>query len=241
MESIPVLRLNKYIAHCGVCNRRKAIEIIKSGEIKVNEEVETNPFYELKEHDNVSYKGKQIVIEEKKVYLLLNKPKNMPLIHSTEMTKPDVMALIKKKTDVTVFPIDQLLESSAGLMVLTNDTQVLEKFNSPDHKCKKVYQVSLQQEISTSDMQKMKDGVELNGKTVKVVGIDHIRDLGHDALGIEIHNGDDHIINEVFKLLGYQVTKLDRTYFAGLTKKDLTRGWSRFLTEKEVIFLKHFS
>ncbi len=235
-----ILRLNKFVAHCGIANRRKAMEIIKAGEIRVNDTAELNPFYELKAEDIVIYKGKILEIEEKKVYILLNKPKNMPIKHQGEHTKPDVMELMKKKTEAKVTAIDSLTEMSAGLLILTNDKEAIEKFKGGNRKVKKVYQVSLNKNITDEDLIKIRSGIDIKGTVFSVLGINHVQDLGVDAIGIEVMKGSDEDIILVFATLGYEVIKLDRTFYAGMTKKDLKRGWSRFLTEKEVIFLKHF-
>ncbi len=235
-----ILRLNKFVAHCGIANRRKAMEIIKAGDIRVNDTAELNPFYELKAEDKVTYKGKILEIEEKKVYILLNKPKNMPIKHQGEHTKPDVMELMKKKTEVKVTAIDSLTEMSAGLLILTNDKEAIEKFKGGNRKVKKVYQVSLNKNITDEDLTKIRSGIDIDGTVFSVLGINHVQDLGVDAIGIEVMKGSDEDIIRVFATLGYEVIKLDRTFYAGMTKKDLKRGWSRFLTEKEVIFLKHF-
>jgi len=235
-----ILRLNKFVAHCGIANRRKALEIIKAGEILVNDAEELNPFYELKTDDKVTYKGKVLEIEEKKVYILLNKPKNMPIQYLQENTKPDVMELMKKKTDLKVTAIDSLSEISAGLLILTNDKEVIEKFKNGNRKVKRVYQVTLDKNITEEDLSKIRSGIDLEGHLFSVLGINHVQDLGVDALGIELMKGSDEDIFRVFATLGYEVSKLDRTFYAGMTKKDLKRGWSRFLTDKELIFLKHF-
>ncbi len=235
-----VLRLNKFVAHCGVANRRKAMEIIKAGEISVNDVAELNPFYELKPDDKVKYKGKDLEIAEKKVYLLLNKPKNMPMSHDGEASKPDIDTLMKKKTDIKLTPIDGLSESAAGLLILTNDKELIEKFKVGNRKVKKVFQVSLDKKISEEDLAKIRAGIELNGKIFPVLGVNHVQDLGVNEVGVEIMSGTDMEINQLFTSLNYEVLKLDRTFYAGMTKKDLKRGWSRFLNEKEVIFLKHF-
>ncbi|HMR89649.1 MAG TPA: pseudouridine synthase [Saprospiraceae bacterium] len=235
-----ILRLNKFVAHCGVTNRRKAMEIIKAGEISINNVVELNPFYELKPEDIVTYKGKYLEIAEKKVYLLLNKPKNMPFKHEVASSKPDIAALMKKKVDVSVTPIDALSENSAGLVILTNDKELIEKFKAGERKIKKVFQVSLDKKISEEDLLKIRAGIELNGKLFAVQGVNHVQDLGENEVGIEVMSGTDEDIVQLFATLNYEVQKLDRTFYGGMTKKDLKRGWSRFLTDKEVIFLKHF-
>ena len=164
----------------------------------------------------------------------------MLVSHPSEAGKPDLMSLIRKKTDIKVELLDTPKVTTAGLVILTNDKQVIEKYKHPNHKVKKMYHVGLDKEISDDDLIKIREIVHIITGKSAIVGVDRIEDLGEMALGVELHNGNDDILYEVFENLGYVVTKMDRTYYAGLTKKDLKRSWSRFLTEKEVIFLKHF-
>lgn len=234
-----VIRLNKYIAHCGVCNRKEAVELVKKGEISVNDKVETNPFLELMENDRVVYKGKLLVIEEKKVYILLNKPKDTPYTDIEGIKKPSVSTLVKKTTEVQVFAVNPLEESTSGLLVLTNDKEVIAKLSEIDRKMKSVYELQLDKVITEEELITLKD--EYCDKIPMFTGINVIENREFPTVGVEILKGTDKSIKSVLKEKGYDVTRADRTFFMGLTKKDLKRGWSRHLTEKEVIFLKYFS
>ncbi len=219
-----VIRLNKYIAHCGVCNRKEAVELVKKGEILVNDKVETNPF---------------LVIEEKKVYILLNKPKDTPYTDIEGVKKPSVATLVKKTTEAQVFAANPLEESTSGLLVLTNDKEVIAKLSEIDRKMKSVYELQLDKVITEEELITLKD--EYCDKIPMFTGINVIEDREFPTVGVEILKGTDTSVKSVLKEKGYDVTRADRTFFMGLTKKDLKRGWSRHLTEKEVIFLKYFS
>lgn len=234
-----VIRLNKYIAHCGVCNRKQAVELVKKGEILVNDKVETNPFLELNETDRVVYKGKLLVIEEKKVYILLNKPKDTQYTDIEGVKKPSVATLVKKTTEVKVFAANPLEESSAGLVVLTNDIEVIAKLSEVDRKMKSVYELQMDKVITEEELLSLKS--QYCDSIPMITGINSIQDREFPTLGVEILKGTDTSIKSALKDKGYDVTRADRTFFMGLTKKDLKRGWSRHLTEKEVIFLKYFS
>jgi 23S rRNA pseudouridine2605 synthase len=234
-----VIRLNKYIAHCGVCNRKKAVELVKSGEIMVNGKVETNPFLEMKESDEVAYKGKILVIEEKKVYILMNKPRDTPYNNIEGLKKPSIETLVKKSTVIKVFPAHPLEESTSGLVVLTNDQEVISKLAEPDRRIKSVFECQLDKEIQEDVLQSLRS--EYKEKNPLITGIKIIPDREIPTLGIEILRGTDTSMKNVLLEKGFDVVKADRTFFMGLTKKDLKRGWSRPLTEKEVIFLKYFN
>lgn len=234
-----VIRLNKYIAHCGVCNRKQAVELVKKGEILVNDKVETNPFLELNENDRVVYKGKLLVIEEKKVYILLNKPKDTQYTDIEGVKKPSVATLVKKTTEVKVFAANPLEESSAGLVVLTNDKEVIAKLSEVDRKIKSVYELQMDKVITEEELLSLKS--QYCDSIPMITGINSIQDREFPTVGVEILKGTDTSIKSALKDKGYVVTRADRTSFMGLTKKDLKRGWSRHLTEKEVIFLKYFS
>lgn len=232
------VRLNKYMAHAGVCNRNKAVDIVKKGEVMVNGMQELNPFYEVKEGDLVTYKGKTLIIEEKKVYLLINKPKDMPLFSDPAYSKPTVQDLLKKNSDTALSPVYPLPDDACGLMVWTNDKEVLEKANRSDKKMKAVYQLQLETEIAPADLISFR--TDFKTDSPYIAGIDVLTDEDAKTIGIELLRGNVEDLKKIFEDKGYQVKKIDRTFIAGLTKKDLKRGWSRHLTEKEVIFLKYF-
>ncbi|MBT8191189.1 MAG: rRNA pseudouridine synthase [Saprospiraceae bacterium] len=234
-------RLNKFIAHAGVCSRRKAAELVKSGYIKVNGEVETNPAIEVTRNDKVEYLGKAIKPIENKVYLLLNKPKNVITTMDDERGRKTVWDIVKSKVSVKIFPVGRLDRNTTGLLLLTNDGDLTQKLSHPRTKVKKIYQVVLDKPVTEKHMESIKEGLVLEDGKADVDEISYILDKPANYVGIELHSGKNRIIRRIFEHLGYEVTSLDRVYFAGLTKKDLPRGWSRFLRQREVIMLKHFT
>lgn len=236
-----IIRLNKFIAQSGICSRRKAAELVKAGEIMVNGEVNTNPAYETQEQDVITYKGQVIKKEEKLIYLLLNKPKNFITTAEDEKGRKTVLDLVKDKYTERLFPVGRLDRNTTGLILLTNDGALAKKLSHPSHQIKKIYQVELDKNLKISDLQKIKDGIQLEDGPAEVDAVDYIESGKKNEVGIEIHSGKNRIVRRIFESLGYEVVKLDRTYFAGLTKKDLPRGFSRELSEKEIIMLRHFT
>lgn len=233
-------RLNKYIAHAGVCSRRKAAELVKDGYIKVNGKVETNPGIEVDASDKVEYLGKLIKPITKKVYLLLNKPKNVITTMSDERGRKTVWDIVKSKVDFKINPVGRLDRNTTGLLLMTNDGELSQRLSHPKTKVKKIYQVTLDKPLLESDLEKIQKGFPLEDGFAKVDVISYIDNEPQNCVGIQLHSGKNRIIRRMFEHVGYNVDVLDRVYFAGLTKKDLPRGWSRFLTNREVIMLKHF-
>lgn len=231
-------RLNKYIAHCGICSRREAAELVKSGKIKVNGAVLTNPAYEVQLNDKVSYQDKIIQVDKKFVYLLMNKPKNVITTMNDERGRKTVYDLIKEDIKERVYPIGRLDRNTTGLLLLTNDGDLAQKLAHPSHKMKKLYHVILDKNVTKNDIEKIKEGIELDDGKVIVDGIDYANDKKNEV-GIEIHIGKNRVVRRIFEHLEYQIEKLDRVMLAGLTKKNIPRGRYRHLTEKEVIQLKH--
>jgi len=240
-EKDNILRLNKFIAHCGICNRKQAVDLIKKGEIRVNDSVELHPFYELKPEDKVYYKNKWLTIEEKKVYLLLNKPANIPFSSAEDAKKPTVYELLKKKTDAALKPILPMLDDSCGLMVLTNDSELISRLSEPTSKVKIVYELFLDKPLSEDDWTYFSDKTQNSVNHVSIAGISNISTDNQTILGLETIRTTDKDVKSLFENKGYSILKTDITSLGGLNKKDLKRGWSRFLTEKEVIFLKYFN
>ena len=236
-----IYRLNKFIAHAGVCSRRKAAELVKSGYIKVNGEVETNPAIEVSQNDKIEYLGKVLKLEVERVYLLLNKPKNVISTMDDERGRKTVWDIVKSKVKVKIFPVGRLDRNTTGLLLLTNDGDLTQKLSHPRTKIKKIYQVVLNKAVAEKDMDVIKEGLTLEDGKAEVDEISYILDKPANYVGIELHSGKNRIIRRIFERLNYEVVSLDRVYFAGLTKKDLPRGWSRFLTSREVIMLKHFT
>lgn len=232
------LRLNKYIAHCGICSRREAAELVKKGLVRVNGMVETNPAYEVKKEDSVVYQGKNLKLEGKKVYILLNKPKNIITTLNDEKGRKTVFDLIKDVVSERIFPVGRLDRNTTGLLLLTNDGELAQKLSHPSHKMKKIYHAKLDKKITKRDLESILNGLQLEDGLAQV---DQISIVNNNAaeIGIEIHSGKNRIVRRIFEHLGYEVVKLDRVLFAGLTKKNIPRGKFRHLTDKEVIQLKH--
>jgi 23S rRNA pseudouridine2605 synthase len=233
------MRLNKYIAHCGVCARRQAAEFVKQGLVSVNDQVEINPGYLVQPADVVKFKGKPIKPEEKKVYLLMNKPKGVITTASDEKGRKTVLDIIGQKVPERIFPVGRLDRMTTGLLLLTNDGNLAKKLSHPSHKVTKFYHAVLNKPLSRPDLEAIQKGLKLDDGIAQVDGIDYAGDKKNEV-GIELHIGKNRIIRRIFEHLGYEVERLDRTYYAGLTKKDLGRGHFRHLTEQEVIMLKHF-
>jgi 23S rRNA pseudouridine2605 synthase len=240
-ESIEGMRLNKYIAYCGVCSRRQAADLVKSGAVIVNGKEMLEPFYQMKANDLVSVKGKPVKPESRKVYILMNKPKNVITTAKDERGRKTVMDLLAGKVNERVFPVGRLDRDTTGLLLLTNDGELAEKLTHPSHGVKKIYHVQLDRSLPNSDLEKIRKGIELEDGIALVDGVDYVEGTKHTELGVEIHIGKNRIVRRIFEKLGYTVERLDRVYLGGLTKKDLPRGFFRKLTEREVIMLKHFT
>lgn len=236
-----VMRLNKYIAKSGLCSRRKAAELVKAGEVTVNGVVEIQPAYEVKDEDVIMHQGEVLEIQDKMVYLLLNKPKNFITTLDDEQDRRTVMELVEDKTDVRIYPVGRLDRNTTGLLLFTNDGDLAKQLSHPSYRVQKFYQVTLDRDVSQEDIDAIAAGLTLEDGLAPVDAVGYIDGGGKNEVGIEIHIGRNRIVRRIFESLGYRVERLDRTYYAGLTKKDLSRGWSRHLTHKEVIMLKHFS
>ena len=229
-------RLNKYIANSGVCSRRDADKLIESGQVTVNGKVIKEMGHKVQPKDLVKFKGRKLN-PEKKQYILLNKPKGFITTTSDPKGRRTVMELIKNACDEQVFPVGRLDRASTGLLLFTNDGELAKKLTHPSSKIKKLYQVSLDKPITKNDFLAIVEGFTLEDEPVKV---DDLAIVGSDykELGIQIHIGKNRIVRKIFESLGYQVIRLDRVVFAGLTKKDLPRGQFRMLSEKEVRWIK---
>jgi len=233
-------RLNKFLAHCGIASRRACAELIKQGYVKVDGEVVVDIGYRLGPKQVVTFKGKVVTPEEKKVYLLLNKPKNTMTTVQDEKGRKTVMDLIPDRIDARIYPVGRLDRDTTGLLLLTNDGDLARKLSHPSFKIKKVYNVSLDKALTKRDLTQVKDGVPLEDGIAEVDWVDFPDQNNPTEVNLEIHIGKNRIIRRIFEHLGYQVKRLDRVYYAGLTKKDLPRGKWRHLTKQEIIMLKHF-
>lgn len=234
-------RLNKYIAHCGICSRRNASELVKKGLVKINDVLEENPSYMVQEGDEVKYLDKVLELEKKKVYILLNKAKRVVSTLSDEKGRRTVIDSLGGKIKERIYPVGRLDYMTTGLLVLTNDGDLATKLAHPSYEVKKLYQVTIDKPITKIDVEKIEKGLLLEDGLALVDSAKVLKDKGDMELMIQLHQGKNRIIRRIFEHLGYEVTKLDRVYYAGLTKKDLPRGWHRHLTEKELIMLKHFT
>lgn len=235
-EQKPV-RLNKYIAQAGVCSRREADKLIEDGKIRVNAEVITEMGHQVQPGDKVYYHGK-LLSKEKLVYVLLNKPKDFITTTDDPHERKTVMNLVASACEERIYPVGRLDRNTTGLLLLTNDGELSKKLTHPSHEVRKVYQAELDLPLTREHAEKIAEGFELDDGFIKVDDIVVLDATGRN-LGIEIHSGRNRIVRRIFEALGYEVTRLDRVMFAGLTKKDLPRGKWRFLTEKEVIRLKY--
>ncbi len=234
------MRLNQYLAHCGIANRRQAGTLVKAGEVQVNGKVEKNPAYLVQPQDEICYKEEIISPEIKKVYYLFNKPKNTTTLHSLARKGHKAVAdLIKNKVHQKVFPVEQLELNTMGLLLLTNDEKVQEKFRHPSHQLKVVYHLSLDQEVEETELELLMQAAKENENLI-IKGISFLEDRPKSELGIDLRKGADTELRKLFEQQGYQLKRLDRVTLGGLTKKDLPRGFVRPLKEKEVIWLKHF-
>ena len=232
------VRLNKYIADAGICSRRNADMYISSGNVTVNGEVMTTLGYRVKPTDEVRFDGK-LLSSEKKEYILLNKPKGFITTTNDEKGRKTVMDLVANATSARILPVGRLDRATTGLLLLTNDGELTKKLTHPTHGVRKIYHVILDRKLDYKDFMKIQDGLELEDGFIEVDEISYVNDKPKNEIGIKIHSGRNRIVRRIFEHLGYQVEKLDRVVFAGLTKKDLPRGHWRRLTQQEVINLRN--
>ncbi len=232
------IRLNKYIANAGVCSRREADTLIENGAISVNGKIVTELGTKVKPGDVIMY-GDQRLVNEKKVYILLNKPKDYITTADDPQGRKTVLQLIRGACRERVFPVGRLDRNTTGLLLFTNDGELTKKLTHPKHGVKKLYHVQLDNALAKADLEKIAQGVKIDNQLVVPDQVAYTESsTGRKEVGIELHSGQNRIVRRIFEEMGYKVTKLDRVTFAGLTKKDLPRGKWRFLTDKEVAFLK---
>ena len=231
------IRLNKYLANAGVCSRREADEFITAGVVKVNGEVVTELGTKVKRSDEVHFHD-QLVSIEKKVYILLNKPKDYVTTSDDPQNRKTVMDLVKGACRERIYPVGRLDRNTTGVLLLTNDGELATKLTHPQFLKKKIYHVFLDKNVSAADIHQIATGIELEDGEIHADAIDYASETDRKQVGIEIHSGRNRIVRRIFEHLGYKVIKLDRVYFAGLTKKNVRRGDWRFLTEQEVNMLR---
>jgi len=231
-----LIRLNKFISNAGVCSRREADKLIEAGEISVNGKVITELGYKVLKGDTVKHNDK-VLKREKMVYVLLNKPKDFITTTNDPEDRRTVMQLVANACEERIYPVGRLDRNTTGLILLTNDGDLAKKLSHPSHKVKKLYQVDVDKPVTDEDFLKIQAGVTLDDGVAKVDELAFVTPE-NTSLGLEIHIGRNRIVRRIFESLGYEVIKLDRVMYAGLTKLDLPRGTWRYLTEKEVVKLK---
>ena len=237
-EDAELMPLNKYVAHSGVCSRRDAAALVKEGKVMVNGEVILDPGHKVRTTDEVIFSDKKLVLQRENVYILLNKPKDYITTNDDPQGRKTVMELLMGQDADRLFPVGRLDRNTTGLLLITNDGELTQKLAHPSYNIKKVYQVTLDKPLTKADFEKIMDGLELEDGKVTVDAMAYLDTK--KEIGLEIHTGKNRIVRRIFESLGYEVEKLDRVMYAGLTKKNLPRGKWRYLNEREIVLLKHF-
>ncbi|PID90431.1 MAG: pseudouridine synthase [Bacteroidetes bacterium] len=232
------MRLNRYIAHCGVCARRDADTLIEQGEVMVDGQVVTTLGTKITPAEQeVVCKGKVLKVEHK-VYILMNKPKDCFCTLEDPNAGRTVLDIIAGACSERVYPVGRLDRNTTGLLLMTNDGELTEQLTHPSYAKSKIYEVGLDRNVSQSDMEQLLQGVETEVGFVRVDSVDYTRPDDRSVVGVELHSGQNRVVRRIFEALGYKVVKLDRVYYAGLTKKNLPRGEWRFLEDEEITMLK---
>ncbi len=230
------IRLNKFLSNAGICSRREADVLIQTGVVSVNDKVVLEMGYKVQPGDKVTYDGETISAEKKR-YVLLNKPKDFITTMDDPWGRKTVMGLVAKACKERVYPVGRLDRETTGLLLFTNDGDMAKKLTHPRYKCGKIYHVELNKSVDRNDLKRLVQGIELADGITKFDKAEFVKDNPYEV-GVELHSGKNRIVRRMFESMGYEVVKLDRVLFAGLTKKDLPRGHFRHLTDKEVAFLK---
>jgi 23S rRNA pseudouridine2605 synthase len=231
------IRLNRYIANTGICSRREADKLILSGDIRVNGKTVSELGIRVMPGDTITYKGKKL-LGEKKVYVLLNKPKDCVTTVRDPQGRKTVMDLVRGCCEERIYPVGRLDRNTTGLLLLTNDGDLAAALAHPSYNMKKVYHIHLNRNIAPTDLEKISQGLELDDGFIRPDSIQYVENGDRKQVGMEIHSGRNRVVRRIFEKMGYSVVRLDRVYFAGLTKKGLPRGHWRFLRDKEVSLLK---
>lgn len=231
------IRLNKFLANAGVCSRREADEFITAGVVSVNGVVVTELGTKIKRGDEVKFHDQTVSIE-RKIYILLNKPKDTVTTSDDPQARRTVMDLVKGACDERIYPVGRLDRNTTGVLLLTNDGDLASKLTHPKYLKKKIYHVHTDKNVTKADMEQIAAGIQLDDGEIHADAISYTDEAKRNEVGIEIHSGKNRIVRRIFETLGYKVVKLDRVFFAGLTKKGLRRGEWRYLTEQEVNFLR---
>ena len=240
-NAVPLLpekiRLNRFISNSGLCSRRDADEHIKKGFISVNGKVITDLATKVSPKDDVRFKNKKL-IAEKKVYILMNKPKDYVTTVEDPHAERTVLDLLGPELKTRVYPVGRLDKATTGVLLLTNDGDLTGKLTHPKYKRRKIYHVFLDKAVAKNDLMKLAEGIELDGAAIVADAVSYADAEDKSQIGIELHSGQNRVVRRMFEQLGYNVKKLDRVYFAGLTKKNVPRGKWRYLSEKEIVMLK---
>lgn len=230
------IRLNKFLANAGLCSRREADEFIQAGEVKVNGEVVTELGSKITPADIITFRGQEVGLENK-VYILLNKPKDCVTTADDPQGRLTVMDIVRNACTERIYPVGRLDRNTTGVLLLTNDGDLASKLTHPKFVKKKIYHVWTDKDVTEEDMQRIADGIDLDDGSIHADAVSYATETDRNQIGIEIHSGRNRIVRRIFEALGYHVVKLDRVYFAGLTKKNLPRGRWRHLTQSEVNML----
>jgi 23S rRNA pseudouridine2605 synthase len=233
-----LMPLNKFIAHGGICSRRDAAELVKQGQVKVNNETILEPGHKVSAKDEVTVNGKKINLAKNLIYILLNKPKDYITTTDDPQKRKTVLDLVRIRE--RIFPVGRLDRNTSGVLLLTNDGELAQKLTHPSHEAKKIYHVGLNKPLDKKDFDRILKGVDLDDGPAQVDVLAYADSKDKTQLGVEIHSGRNRIVRRIFEQLGYDVKSLDRVMFAGLTKKNVERGKWRFLSEKEIRQLKYF-
>ena len=240
LQNSDIMPLNKFIAHCGVCSRRDAAEMVKLGKVKVNNEIITEPGHKVSGKDDIRVNGKKLLLAKNLVYILLNKPKDFITTTEDPQGRKTVLDLVKRATNERVYPVGRLDRNTSGVLLLTNDGELSQKLAHPSNEIKKIYAVTLDKPLEKKDFDQILNGVVLEDGSASVDRLAFTDTRDKTQLGVELHSGRNRIVRRIFEHLGYDVKQLDRVMFAGLTKKNVERGKWRYLNEKEVRELKYF-
>lgn len=230
--------LNKYLAHCGVCSRREAADVIRTGTVLVNGKPITEPGHKVTDKDEVKVNGKKITIQKELVYILLNKPKDYITTSEDPQGRKTIMDLMKGVSTQRIYPVGRLDRNTTGVLLLTNDGELTQKLSHPSYQVKKVYEVTLDKPLEKKDFEKLLGGLTLEDGFIAPDALGYPDPKNKKVIGIEIHSGRNRIVRRMFEALGYDVKGLDRVLFANLTKKNVDRSKWRYLNEKEVRLLK---
>ncbi|MEO5682271.1 MAG: pseudouridine synthase [Chitinophagaceae bacterium] len=240
-KNTDLMPLNKYVAHSGICSRRDAADLIRKGDVTVNDVIIKEPGTKVSQKDTITIKGKKITPSKNLVYILLNKPKDYITTLDDPEGRKTVLDLIKRATDERVYPVGRLDRNTSGVLLITNDGDLAQTLSHPSNLIKKIYEVRLDKALTKADFDKLVQGLQLEDGFIAPDSLGYVDPKDKTIIGIEIHSGRNRIVRRIFEHLGYDVRNLDRVMYAGLTKKNVQRSKWRFLTEKEVRILRHFN